>query len=374
MKHGERKAYLLLEDGTAFEGKGFGAAAISVGEVVFTTGMTGYQETLTDPSYYRQIVTFTYPLIGNYGLAPGVEQSWQVRAFGVVVREAAPTPSHRRSVETLDEYLRRHGVPGIEGIDTRSLVRHIRREGTMKGALVSTGPGEGLPDKAALWAHLEQPIPRDHVAQVTARAPYRIPGQGKRVVLVDYGLKHGMLESLRYRNCDIYVVPAWTPASEILALRPQGVVLSNGPGDPQDIPEAAETVRELLGRVPLFGICLGHQVFALACGGRTEKMSFGHRGCNHPVKDLTTGRVMITSQNHGYVVSREGLPEDLEVTHVNQNDGTVEGLRHRHLPAFSVQFHPEARPGPDDAAELFDRFLEEIDNAEAGVEEGRVYA
>ncbi|MDI3257289.1 MAG: glutamine-hydrolyzing carbamoyl-phosphate synthase small subunit [Kyrpidia sp.] len=360
MKHGERRAYLFLEDGTLVEGRAFGAEGSTVGEVVFTTGMTGYQETLTDPSYFRQIVTFTYPLIGNYGLAPGVGQSWRVRAAGVIVREAA-APSHWRSAETLDEYLRRQGIPGMDGVDTRSLVRHIRVHGTMKGVLIAQAPGERALDLESMEQRLRTPAPGDHVSRVTAREPYRLPGRGRRVAVVDYGLKHGILESLLRRNCDLYVVPAFTSAEEILALRPEGVVLSNGPGDPRDISEAVEIVRRLLGRVPLFGICLGHQVLALACGGETEKMRFGHRGCNHPVKDLATGRIMITAQNHGYVVSRDGLPESLELTHLNQNDGTVEGLRHRDLPAFSVQFHPEAHPGPDDAAELFDRYLQMID-------------
>lgn len=355
------EAHLLLEDGTHFTGRAIGAEGAVAGEVVFTTGMTGYQETLTDPSYFGQIVIFTYPLIGNYGVTPADRQSLRPQASAVVVREAAPQPSHWRARESLDHFLRRHGIPGIEGIDTRLLVRRIRREGTLKGVLAA-GPA----DLDRLRERLREPLPRDHVRRVTTPVPYRCPGPGRRVILVDYGVKHGILESLIRRDCDVYVVPAFTPAEEILSLDPEGVVLSNGPGDPLDIPDAVFAVRELLGRVPIFGICMGHQMLALACGALTEKMLFGHRGSNHPVKDLLTGRVMITSQNHGYVVARDSLPEDLELTHVNQNDGTVEGLRHRRWPAFSVQFHPEARPGPDDAAELFDHFFKTVDAWKSG--------
>lgn len=349
------KARLILEDGTIYEGTSIGATGECFGEVVFNTGMTGYQEVLTDPSYCGQIVTMTYPLIGNYGLNADDGESSRPQVRGFVVREAAATPSNWRKRQRLQEYLERYQIPGIAGVDTRALTRRIREHGTMRGLLTtSTAPEEELLQRLRQW----EPR-RDQVRQVTTPTIYRCPGEGKRVVAFDFGMKAGVVRSLLRRGCDVTVVPAYTPASEVLALAPHGVMLSNGPGNPEDLPEIIATVRELLGQVPLFGICLGHQLISLACGAKTAKLPFGHRGANHPVKDLETGRVYITSQNHGYHVTKESLAgTDLILTHINQNDGTVEGVRHRTYPVFSVQYHPEARPGPDDSDDLFDRFME----------------
>ncbi|WP_018132398.1 glutamine-hydrolyzing carbamoyl-phosphate synthase small subunit [Effusibacillus pohliae] len=361
------RARLVLEDGTLFEGIGFGAVGESIGEVVFNTGMTGYQEILTDPSYYGQIVTMTYPLIGNYGVNQDDIESAKPHAFGFVVREAADHPSNWRSIGKIAEYLERHGIIGISGIDTRSLVRRIRQQGTMKALLTTLDtPLEQIREM------LQKPLPRDQVARVTTPSMYRCPGEGPRIVAMDFGMKAGILRSFLARGCDVTVVPAYTPAEDILSLRPHGVFLSNGPGDPADLPEIAETVKQLLGRVPIFGICMGHQLLSLACGAKTKKLKFGHHGANHPVKDLATGRVYITSQNHEYEVTKESLAgTDLELTHINQNDGTVEGVRHKIHPAFSVQYHPEARPGPDDSDYLFDRFLAMIEQHHGSAAYGR---
>lgn len=357
------RARLVLEDGTVFEGTAFGAKVERIGEVVFNTGMTGYQEVLSDPSYCGQIVVMTYPLIGNYGVNRDDFESVHPAAFGFVVREHCATPSHWRAGETLDALLARLGIPGLSGVDTRMLTRRIRRFGTMRGLLTTSD--EPVP---ALLERLRAAAPlRDQVARVSTAHIQRVPGAGPRVVLMDFGAKLGIVRELVRRGCDVVVVPHDTTAEEIDALAPDGVLLSNGPGDPKDVPRAVETVRRLLGRYPLFGICLGHQLFALACGADTEKLPFGHRGVNHPVKDLATGRVVLTSQNHGYTVKPESVAgTDLVVTHVNVNDGTVEGLRHRALPAFSVQFHPEAAPGPHDTRDLFDRFLDLIAQSRKG--------
>lgn len=354
------KARLILEDGTVFEGLAFGAAGESYGEVVFNTGMTGYQEVLTDPSYYGQIVTMTYPLIGNYGVNVDDIESAHPHVRGFVVREWAETPSNWRNRGDLDAYLKRNNILGIHGIDTRMLTKKIRVRGTMVGVITTLDtPVEEY------VSQLNQPqlLPRDQVAQVTTKSTYRCPGEQRRIVAMDFGMKTGVLRSLVARGCDVTVVPADTSAEEILNWEPHGVMLSNGPGDPADLEEIIETVRSLLGKVPIFGICLGHQLISLACGARTERLKFGHRGANHPVKDLLNGRCYITSQNHGYVVvpgSLEGT--GLELTHINQNDGSVEGVQHTQYPAFCVQYHPEARPGPDDSDYLFDRFMDMIDN------------
>jgi len=352
------RARLLLEDGTLFEGESFGAEGESVGEVVFNTGMTGYQEVLTDPSYCGQIVTMTYPLIGNYGLNRDDGEAFRPFVHGFVVREYAELPSNWRSEQSLSEWLKEHGIIGIAGIDTRMLTRIIRIHGTMKGLL--TTREESL---SVMREKLDRTPPmRDQVARVSTRSIYTSPGFGKRVVLVDLGVKYGILRELVRRGCDVVVVPHETSAEAIDRLRPDGILLSNGPGDPKDVPRTIETVKRLLGRYPLFGICLGHQVFALACGADTEKMKFGHRGGNHPVKERTSGRTFITSQNHGYAVKADSVAgTPLEITHIALNDGTVEGLRHRELPAFSVQYHPESAPGPRDSGYLFDRFLELMD-------------
>lgn len=357
-----RTARLVLENGVSFHGRAFGADGESFGEVVFNTGMTGYQEVLTDPSYYGQIVTMTYPLIGNYGVNVDDIESRQPSVRGFVVREFSELPSHFRSMGSLEAYLTQHGIIGISDIDTRKLTKTIRSHGTMKAVLTTLDTPQGK-----LVDQLAKPFPTDQIEHVTTGSVYRCPGEGRRVVAMDFGMKAGVVRSLLARGCDVIVVPAHTTAEEILQWQPYGVMLSNGPGDPLDVPYAIETVAKLLGKVPLFGICLGHQLMALAGGAQTEKMRFGHRGANHAVKDLRTSRVAITSQNHGFVVSHESLEgTDFILTHINQNDGTVEGLAHKHYPAFCVQYHPEARPGPDDSDDLFDDFMTLMDDVKAG--------
>lgn len=351
---------LVLEDGTVLEGEAFGAEGVSLGEVVFNTGMTGYQEVLTDPSYAGQIVTMTYPLIGNYGVNAEDIESWKPHVKGFLVREWCDLPSHWRSTGTLEAYLREHGIVGLSGIDTRALTRHLRRQGTMRGALTT----EAAADPEALAAMARSWRPSGLVEEVTAREPYALDpldpeAAGPSVVVVDFGVKRNILRSLRNLGCRVTVVPAGSTAGEILARRPDGVLLSNGPGDPADVAGAPEMVRGLLGKLPVFGICLGHQILGLALGARSFKMKFGHRGVNHPVKELESGRSYITTQNHGYAVDPDSLGgTGLRVTHVNLNDGTVEGMRHESLPAFSVQYHPEACPGPEDSMYLFTRFFE----------------
>ncbi|MGP4080301.1 carbamoyl phosphate synthase small subunit [Pseudalkalibacillus sp. R45] len=348
------KRQLILEDGSTFEGIGIGSLRESVGEVVFTTGMTGYQETLSDPSYCDQIITFTYPLIGNYGINHEDFESIDPAAAGIIVSEAAIEPNHWQSTSTFDELLKVKDIPGITDIDTRALTRKIRIHGTLKGKIAAMDADVGhVTEELA-----RKSLPRDQVKKVSTHTPYTLPGRGKRVVLVDFGAKRGILRELIERGCNVTVVPYNISADEILRLQPDGVMLSNGPGDPTDVPEAIEMVKNILGKVPVFGICLGHQLLGLACGVKTIKMKFGHRGVNHPVKDLETGKVMITSQNHGYTVDPTGIEEtDLIVTHVAINDETIEGYRHNSQPAFSVQFHPEASPGPNDSNDLFEQFI-----------------
>ncbi|WP_211233482.1 glutamine-hydrolyzing carbamoyl-phosphate synthase small subunit [Thermicanus aegyptius] len=359
---------LVLEDGTTYHGGSFGyPAGETVGEVVFNTGMTGYQEVLSDPSYCGQIVTMTYPLIGNYGLNREDFESLRPQVKGFIVREFAASPSNWRSEIPLDEVLKTYRIPGIYGVDTRKLTRKIRYEGTMKGAIV---PEEM--ELEEVFSLLAPPLPRDQVRQVSTRTPYRIPGEKERILLIDYGAKGGILRELSLRGCEVIVAPYNVSPDEIRQFSPDGILLSNGPGDPADLPEAIGTVRAILGEYPLFGICLGHQIFSLACGAKSEKMKFGHRGSNQPVKDLITGRVYITSQNHGYTI----LPSSLEgteliLTHRSMNDDSVEGVRHSRLPAFSVQYHPEASPGPQDSTYLFDQFLEMV-REEKGKREGEL--
>lgn len=356
------KARLILEDGNVFEGQAFGAAGESFGEIVFNTGMTGYQEVLTDPSYYGQIVTMTYPLIGNYGVNVDDVESRAPHVRGFVVREFSEIPSHFRSLDNLSSYLQKNNIPGIAGIDTRKITKLIRSEGTMKAVLTTLDtPTEEL------LTRLQEPLPKDQIDHVTTQSTYRCPGGDRRIVAMDFGMKSGVVRSLLARDCDVIVVPARTTAEEILSWHPHGVMLSNGPGNPEDAPYAIETVKRLMGKVPVFGICLGHQLIALASGARTMKMRFGHRGVNHPVKNLSTGRIAITSQNHGYTVDPASLEDtDLALSHVNQNDGSVEGLVHRYLPVFCVQYHPEARPGPDDSDYLFDDFMAMVDDYRQG--------
>lgn len=350
-------AKLYLSDGTLFTGTHFGAEGEVVGDIVFNTGMTGYQEVMSDPSYAGQIVTFTYPLIGNYGINRDDFESLNPWARGIIVREHATAPSNWRSRLTLDDLMRKHGLMGISGIDTRMLTRLLRTKGVMRGILTTRNRSEEEL-KQLLTQH---PVEHRLVEQVSTREQYRIPGKnGLRVAVIDYGCKHGILHELTKRGLDVIIVPYNTPAETILGLQPDGIMLSNGPGDPKDLMySAVPVIRRLLGAVPIFGICLGHQLLALACGADTTKLKFGHRGSNHPVKEIATGRCSITSQNHDYAVTVESLSRtELVLTHINNNDGSVEGLRHARFPAFSVQYHPEANPGPHDSLDLFDRFVE----------------
>jgi len=364
------KGILLLEDGTIFEGKAFGAKGCRCGEVVFNTSMTGYQEILTDPSYNEQIICMTYPLIGNVGTNRLDWESRRVFARGLVVKENCLYPSNWRSSESLDAYLKKNRIVGLEGIDTRKLVKHIRTEGAMRGIISSSGPSI-----AALQKNLEKYpglVGRDIVKDVTVRKAYKWdkgvidvlagtqakPPKKYRVVAFDFGCKQNILRLLRSHGCDVNVVPAHTSAEEVLAGQPDGVFLSNGPGDPAPVGYAVETIRRLLGKVPIFGICLGHQLLALALGARTYKLKFGHRGANHPVKNLQTNKIEITSQNHGFCVEMDSLPaKGVVLTHLNLNDHTVEGFRCDKKKAFCVQYHPEASPGPHDSSYLFEDFV-----------------
>lgn len=348
------QAKLLLEDGTLFTGRSFGAEGETTGEVVFNTGITGYQEVLSDPSYCGQIVTMTYPLIGNYGINRDDFESVRPYINGFVVRRHEPVPSNWRAQYTIDELLREHGIIGISDIDTRMLTRRIRHQGTMRGILTS-----GSLSTEELMERLNSSVSTtNQVSHTSTSHIYTSPGPKERIVLIDYGAKTGIVRELSQRGCDVVVVPQDTTAEQIRRLHPDGIQLSNGPGDPKDVPAAVKVIEELLGEYPIFGICLGHQLFALACGADTDKLKFGHRGGNHPVKDLQTGRCYITSQNHGYTVKEASIEgTELEVTHINNNDKTIEGLKHKTYPAFSVQYHPEAAPGPFDNGYLFDQFL-----------------
>jgi len=356
----EKKAILALEDGRIFEGTSFGVPGEHYGEVVFNTGMTGYQEVLTDPSYKGQIVTMTNPLIGNYGINDEDMESRALWLEGFVVREVCREPSNWRSAKDLHSFLKDYNVVGIEGVDTRALTRHIREAGAMR-AIISTEDfnADSLFEKVR---HSPDLIGRDLVREVTCDKPYTVNAiNGLQVVVMDFGVKSSILRQLHDSGCAITVVPAATSADEILRLKPDGVLLSNGPGDPAAVGYAIDTIRELLSikTLPMFGICLGHQLLGLALGGDTYKLKFGHRGGNHPVKDMTTGKIDITVQNHGFCVDRKSLEKNaIEITHMNLNDGTLEGMRHKKLPLFSVQFHPEAGPGPHDTRNLFSRFIE----------------
>ena len=353
----QKQARLLLEDGTLLIGRGFGAEGARVGEVVFNTGVTGYQEVVSDPSYCGQIVTMTYPLIGNYGISRNDFESEAPHIHGLVVRRYEPIPSNWRALDTVDALMKEYGIVGISEVDTRMLTRLIRNHGTLKGILTTGAERvEELRERMGLT-----PLLRDQVARTSTKHMYASPGSRERIVLIDYGSKSGILRELTRRGCDVIVVPHDVTADQVRRLHPDGIQLSNGPGDPKDVPHAVETLRQLLGEFPIFGICLGHQLFALACGADSEKLKFGHRGGNHPVKELATGRCYITSQNHGYTIKEDSIADtDLEITHINNNDKTIEGLKHKRFPAFSVQYHPEASPGPYDSDYLFDRFLDMI--------------
>ena len=387
------RAILALEDGRYFIGESFGAVGATVGEVCFNTSMTGYQEVLTDPSYRGQIVAMTCPEIGNYGVNPLDQESGQPHVRGFVIEELSPVVSSWRSTGSLDEYLKTWKIPGIQGIDTRALTRHLRDKGAMKGILTT----EDISVEQAVRRAVEgQGVTgMDYVKEVTPAAAYdwdpedrlsrkwtilkgegansavsedgevfeKLPPTRFSIVAYDFGMKLNILRRLRQEGFKVRVVPAGTSAEDVLALKPDGVFLSNGPGDPSALTYVHANIRALMGRTPIFGICLGHQMLAYAFGGKTFKLKFGHRGGNQPVKDLRTGRVTITSQNHGFAVDPESLPPEVEVTHVNLNDGTVEGLRHKDLPIFSVQYHPEAAPGPNDASYFFGQFGDLIQSA-----------
>ena len=351
---------LALEDGRSFRGRSWAAEGESCGEMVFNTSMTGYQEVLTDPSYAGQIVCMTYPLIGNYGVNKADEESSRPWVEGFVVREASRVASSWRAEETLDAYLKRWNIVAVEGIDTRALVRHIRDKGAMRACISTTDFDEAsVVEKARRSPSMEN---RELASAVTTDAPYSFAAQGEErfhVVCYDFGVKRNSLRELSALGCRITVVPASTPASEVMSLKPDGVFLSNGPGDPASMNKEVEQIRELVKTsVPTFGICFGHQLLGRAFGGKTFKLTFGHRGGNQPVQDLASGGVEITSHNHGFAVEAGSLPGEMEVTHINLNDKCVEGMRHTTLPIISVQYHPEAAPGPHDAEHHFQRFIQ----------------
>jgi carbamoyl-phosphate synthase small subunit len=368
-KEDKLKAILLLEDGTVFEGTSFGVKGVKCGEVVFNTSMSGYQEILTDPSYNEQIITMTYPLIGNYGTNGEDIESGKLSVSGFIVKENCDYPSNWRNQQSLSDYLKVNNVVGIEGVDTRKLVKHIRTAGAMRGIISSSE--RSIPKLKKMLDEYPGLVGRDIVKDVTTEKTYKWnkpvidvlsdkplkPVKKFKVVAVDFGIKQNILRMLYSNGCDVTVVPAKTSAKQILAKKPDGVFLSNGPGDPAPVEYAAVMVKELLGKVPIFGICLGHQILSLALGGTTYKLKFGHRGGNHPVKNLDTGKIEITSQNHGFCVDIDSLKGNgVEVTHMNLNDNTVEGIRCAKKKAFSVQYHPEASPGPHDSAYLFEYF------------------
>lgn len=344
-------AKLILENGMVFKGRAFGYLGEAVGEVVFNTGMTGYQEVLTDPSYYGQIVTMTYPLIGNYGINLEDSESTSPKVKGFIVREACEYPNNFRCEIKLEDYLKNNKIMALEKVDTRALTKVLRNSGTMKGIITL----EELSQKY-ISQKLQSFSNAAAVQKVTTNKVYTIEGSGKHVAVMDFGIKSNILRSFKKRNCKITVFPASASYEEVLAVNPDLIFLSNGPGDPADLTAVIENIRSMVGKKPVVGICLGHQLLALALGGKTSKLRFGHRGCNHPVKDLEENRVYITSQNHGYYV--DVLPEAAIATHISMNDGTIEGMRHTKLPIYSVQFHPEACPGPRDVNNIFDKFLE----------------
>ena len=362
-------AYLVLEDGSIHQGESFGADTAGLGEVIFNTSMTGYQEVLTDPSYAGQLVTLTYPMVGNYGINREDIESRRIQVRGLIVREHCDQPSHGNSELTLHEYLKSQGIPGIAGVDTRAITRRLRNQGVMMGLITTESPEAAV----AKLAEAPRYDDLDLVSTVTTDQQYtwevddsvaELPKY--RILVTDSGLKYNILRLLKQRGCEVIAVPATTSAEEILSLRPSGILMSPGPGDPQLLDYVTDNVKQLLGRVPMMGICLGHQLIARAMGAKTYKLKFGHRGANHPVKDLDTGRVYITAQNHGYAVDADSLPTGLEVSLLNLNDNTVEGLTHRDIPILTIQYHSEASPGPKDNEYVFDKFLQMIAEVEAG--------
>ena len=349
------KAKLILENGVVFEGKAFGYLKECVGEVVFNTGMTGYQEVLTDPSYYGQIVTMTYPLIGNYGINLEDLESKEPKVRGFIVREKCQYPNNFRCELELETYLAQNKVLGLDGIDTRALTKILRNNGTMKGIIVLDNSNlEDVKDKLEAFSN------RDAVSIVSTNEKYEISGEGKNVAIIDFGIKQNIIRNFVKRGCNVTVFPYDFKAEEVLEINPDLVFLSNGPGDPDDLDEIVGNVKKMIGKKPIVGICLGHQILARVFGGKTGKLKFGHRGGNHPVKDFEENKVFITAQNHGYYVT--DVPECMNVTQVNLNDNTVEGMRHKELPIYSVQYHPEACPGPKDSQYIFDKFLDVLNN------------
>lgn len=386
------KAILALEDGRYFEGESFGASGTRTGEICFNTSMSGYQEVLTDPSYRGQIVAMTYPMIGNYGINTLDDESHEPHVRGFVIEELCDVPSNWRSTQSLDAYLKQHNIPGIQGIDTRALTKHLRTLGAMRSVITTEVSSV---EEAVKLAQKSAPMSgSDFVKEVTTKTTYTwdpdsqlsrqwdipspsqnreggpegafhpLPEARHHIVAYDFGMKRNILRGLRQSGFHVTVVPATATAEEVLARNPDGVFLSNGPGDPAALDYIHKEVKQLIGKKPIFAICLGHQILGHAYGGKTFKLKFGHRGGNQPVKDLRTGKVSITSQNHGFAIDPSSLPSNVEVTHINLNDGTVEGMRHREAPILSVQYHPEAAPGPNDAKYFFDEFAKLIDNAD----------
>lgn len=344
---------LYLEDGTVYEGNGFGKSGTATGELVFNTSITGYQEILTDPSYAGQIITLTYPLIGNYGVNKFEDESNKIYAKGLIVKSISNNPSNYLSEDTIDYMLKKMGTVGVYGLDTRSITKKVRSVGAMKCVITNEKLTEGQLKEHLDAAKLEE----NFMEEVSTKHPIHIDGKGHKIAVLDFGVKFDIINNLKKRDCDITILPYDTSYEDIAKLNPEGVLLSNGPGDPKAVKGSVKTIKKVIQKYPTFGICLGHQMLALALGGNTYKMKYGHRGGNHGVYDIEKDKAYITSQNHGYAVDPESVKDNMIITHINLNDKTVEGMRHKSLPVFSVQFHPEGAPGPEDSAYLFDNFI-----------------